>query len=82
MGHFDTHFDHGCCVALILLVSFWPDHLSSAGLARIARREGGSKVAWEVAIFWVLGNFPQAVGVLEFWRKHLWGGNVKIIEYK
>ena len=72
-------------MAAALLLSFWCLFgliIYPLQTARIARREGGSKVAWEVAIFWVLGIFPQAVGVLEFWRKHLWDGNVKIIEYK
>ncbi|MEX0279099.1 MAG: glycosyltransferase family 2 protein [Ruegeria sp.] len=50
---------------------------------RIARRDGLSQqMAWERAFFLVLGNFPETMGVFEFYLRRLRGKPAGIIEYK
>jgi GT2 family glycosyltransferase len=50
---------------------------------RLARRGGiGRKTSWERALFLVLGNFPEAFGVLEYHWRRLVKRPAGIIEYK
>jgi GT2 family glycosyltransferase len=54
-----------------------------AQVLRLARRGGaGRRVAWEAAVFSVLGKFPEAVGALEYRLARLRGGRRELIEYK
>ncbi len=54
-----------------------------AQVIRIARRSGLTKrTAWEYAFFLVLGNFPEAMGILEFHLRRWRGRPAGIIEYK
>jgi glycosyltransferase involved in cell wall biosynthesis len=49
---------------------------------RLALRDGGTRSAWERALFLTLGKFAEAQGVLEYhWRKRQ-GGPARLIEYK
>ncbi len=50
---------------------------------RIALRQNpGNRTAWEYAFFLVLGNFPEAMGVLEYQLRQWRGKPAGIIEYK
>ncbi len=52
-------------------------------VARIASRFKPTKrQAWEYAFFLVLGNFPEAVGVLEYHCRKIQGRPTGLIEYK
>ncbi|MBI1173625.1 glycosyltransferase [bacterium] len=72
-------------LALALLVSPWALLLAlayPAQILRLARREGGSRAAWEWALFVTLGKFAEAAGVVEFWGRRLMGSRAGIIEYR
>lgn len=50
---------------------------------RLALRGGiGNRTSWERAFFLVIGNFPEAFGVLEYHWRRLVGKPAGIIEYK
>lgn len=51
-------------------------------LVRLALREGGGKAAWERAFFLVIGKFPEALGVVQYWWGRLSGRRGRLIEYK
>lgn len=53
-----------------------------AQILRLARRYGGTKGAWEQAIFLSLGKFAESAGVMEYWARRLTGRQAGIIEYK
>lgn len=53
-----------------------------AQILRLALRDGGTRAAWERALFLTLGKFAEAQGVLEYhWRQRR-GGPARLIEYK
>ena len=53
-----------------------------AQVLRLALRDGGTRLAWERALFLTLGKFAEAQGVLEYyWRRRL-GSPARLIEYK
>ena len=53
-----------------------------AQVLRLALRDGGTRGAWERALFLTLGKFAEAQGVLEYhWRRRR-GGPAQLIEYK
>ena len=60
---------------LVLLV--WP-----LQMARLARRWGGSRAAWERAVFSVLGKLPEGLGVFGYYLGRLTGRRRRLIEYK
>jgi GT2 family glycosyltransferase len=62
--------------ALLLLLAY------PAQIARLALRDGGSRVAWEQAVLLTLGKFPEAQGALEFFARRLTGRRSGLIEYK
>ncbi len=53
-----------------------------AQVARVALRLGGDLDAWKLAFFLVLGRFPEARGVIEYWLVRLRRGQARLIEYK
>lgn len=61
----------------LLLLLIYP-----AQTLRLARRYGGTRAAWESAIFLTLGKFAETTGVLEYWGRRLTGRQAEIIEYK
>ena len=63
--------------AAFLAVLIYP-----AQILRLAIREGLDRGAWERALFLVLGKFPEAYGVLGYWRDRLMGRRGGLIEYK
>lgn len=65
---------HPAALALMLA---WP-----LQALRLARRWGGDRVAWERAVFTVLGKLPEALGVLGYWTGRLRGRRAGLIEYK
>lgn len=73
-------------VLAVALVSPWALCLGliyPLQVARIARRDAlGRKSAWEHAFFLVLGNFPEALGIVEFHLRQWRGKPAGIIEYK
>lgn len=59
-----------------------PALLYPAQVARVARREGGTRAAWEYAAFLTVGKFAEAQGAIEYhWRRRR-GRPSGIIEYK
>lgn len=79
----------GAGLPLVLLVSAavspwaWALLLAyPAQVVRLARRDGGSRAAWEAALFTVLGRFPEAQGALEFRLNRLRGRKTDLLEYK
>jgi GT2 family glycosyltransferase len=62
--------------ALLLLLAY------PAQILRLARRYGGTRGAWERAIFMTMGKIPEAVGVMEYGGRRLLGRQAGIIEYK
>lgn len=58
---------------LLALLLTWP-----LQILRLWRRDGDPLRA----AFLVLGKIPEALGVLEYWGKHVRGGSQKLIEYK
>lgn len=74
--------------ALILVLAFFQPPALALALVypvqiwRLARRSGYSRAAWEWAAFTVLGKFPEAIGVLSFWRDRMRGRKSGLIEYK
>ncbi len=50
--------------------------------ARIARRAGGGRAAWEWAAFLTLGKIPEALGVAEYRWRRIVGRPAGLIEYK
>jgi GT2 family glycosyltransferase len=62
--------------ALALLLA-WP-----AQVLRLARRWGGTRAAWERALFTVLGKLPEALGALGFYLGRITGQRRGLIEYK
>ncbi|RWR29843.1 glycosyltransferase [Sinirhodobacter populi] len=72
-------------VLLALIVSPWCLLLAliyPAQIARIARRSGGGKAAWEEATLLTLGKFAEGLGVAEFHLRRLTGKRAGLIEYK
>ncbi|MDB6176890.1 glycosyltransferase family 2 protein [Paracoccus sp. Z330] len=75
--------------AIVILAGLFPS-LSAmmaliypAQILRLATRRGLSKrLSWEVAVFTVLGKFPEAMGVLSYWRNRIGGRAGRLIEYK
>ena len=66
---------HPAGAALILA---WP-----AQVLRLALRDGaGRRVAWEYALFTVLGKLPEAIGVVEYHAGRWRGRRRTLIEYK
>jgi len=63
-------------LALVLLLIY------PAQAFRLARRYGGTRMAWERAIFLTLGKFAESLGVLEYWARRLMHRRAGIIEYK
>jgi len=63
-------------LALILLLAY------PAQILRLARRGGGTRAAWEQALFLTIGKFAEAMGVAEYWGRRLLGRRSGIIEYK
>ena len=52
-------------------------------VVRLARRGGlGRRISWERALFLVMGNFPEALGILEYHWRRLVKKPAGIIEYK
>lgn len=62
--------------ALLLLLAY------PAQVARIALRDGGTRAAWESAIFLMLGKFAEVAGVAEYVVGRWSGRRRGIIEYK
>lgn len=72
-------------LALALLVSPWALILALVyplQIARLARRDGGGRFAWERAVLLTLGKFPEAQGALEYYWRRLLGRKSTLIEYK
>jgi GT2 family glycosyltransferase len=75
-------------VVILLMVAFlgpWALCLLlvyPAQILRLARRYGGTRGAWERAVFLVLGKFAEVTGVLEYAIRKLTGYPTGIIEYK
>lgn len=70
---------------LTLLISPWALLLLLAYPAqtlRLAQRYGGTRAAWEQAIFLTIGKFAESAGVVEYWGRRLMGRQAGIIEYK
>lgn len=65
---------HPTALALVLV---WP-----LQAARLARRWGGGRAAWERAAFTVLGKVPESQGVLGYHLGRLTGRRRGLIEYK
>lgn len=63
-------------LALVLLVAY------PLQIFRLARRGGGTRAAWEQAVFLTLGKFAESLGVMEYWARRLIGRQSGIIEYK
>jgi GT2 family glycosyltransferase len=63
--------------AALLLLLAWP-----LQALRLARRWGGGRVAWERALFTVLGKLPEAQGALGFYLGRITGQRRGLIEYK
>jgi len=51
-------------------------------IARIARKGGGDRAAWERATFLLIGKFAEARGVVEYHLNALGGRRARLIEYK
>ena len=75
--------------AAILLTAFLLGSWALLGLLaypmqilRLTLRNGGTRVAWERAVFLTLGKFAETQGILEYhWRQRR-GGPSRLIEYK
>lgn len=61
----------------LLLFAIYP-----VQVARIARRGGNDRAAWEEAALLTLGKFAEGLGVLEFHLRRLGGRRSGLIEYK
>ena len=53
-----------------------------AQILRLARRYGGTRAAWERAVFLLLGKFAEVTGIVEYATRQLTGRRAGIIEYK
>ena len=62
--------------ALLLLLAY------PTQILRLARRYGGTRAAWEQAIFLTIGKFAECAGVVEYWGRRLMRRQAGIIEYK
>lgn len=51
-------------------------------IARIARRDGGTPEAWQLATSFVIAKFAQALGALEYWSGVVRKKRAELIEYK
>lgn len=52
-------------------------------VARLAMRGNRSRRAnWWIALFLVLGKFPELLGQMQFWARRIAGGRPRLIEYK
>lgn len=59
-----------------------PALLYPVQVARVARRDGGTRAAWEYALFLMIGKFAEAQGAIEYhWRRKR-GRPAAIMEYK
>lgn len=63
--------------AFLLLLAAYP-----LQIARIARREGGGRLAWLYAAFALLAKFPEMQGVTQYALNRLMGRRQRLIEYK
>lgn len=63
--------------ALLLILLIYP-----VQIARLARRRGGDRFAWEWAFFNTIGKFAEAVGVLRYHWGRLTQKRQRLIEYK
>ncbi|MBC7138849.1 MAG: glycosyltransferase [Defluviimonas sp.] len=61
----------------LLLVALYP-----AQVARLARRDGGTRFAWEKAILLTASKFAETAGILEYRWRRLMGRPSGLIEYK
>ena len=75
-------------MVIVVLGSFVDPWLFLCGLvypiqiARSALHNGGTKVAWQRALFLTLGKFPEALGALTFYKGRFLRKRSKLIEYK
>lgn len=53
-----------------------------AQVARLARRKGGSKLAWQESTVLTLGKFAEARGIVEYYTNRWRGRSRGLIEYK
>lgn len=51
-------------------------------IIRLALRSGNHREDWEEALFLTIGKFPEVVGILEFWGRHITRRPTAAIEYK
>lgn len=65
------------CPWFLLLFAIYP-----LQIARLARRSGGGRAAWEDATLLTLSKFAEGLGVLEFHLRRLGGRRAGLIEYK
>ncbi|MEL6681409.1 MAG: glycosyltransferase [Pseudomonadota bacterium] len=75
--------------ALVLLggillgpVVLWALMVYPLQIARLAIREGGSRFAWEQAVFLTLGKFAESRGILDYFSRRWRGQKTELIEYK
>ncbi|MFC3060253.1 glycosyltransferase [Paenirhodobacter populi] len=72
-------------VVLALIVSPWLLALFAiypVQIARLARRGGNNRAAWENATLLTLAKFAEALGIAEFHLRRLTGKRAGLIEYK
>jgi GT2 family glycosyltransferase len=63
--------------ALLLFLAY------PAQVVRLAWRDGpGRRASWEMALFSVMGKFPEAQGILDFHRSRWRGRKTRLLEYK
>lgn len=53
-----------------------------AQIARLALQGGATKVAWQSALFFTLGKFPEALGALAYYKGRFLRKRSTLIEYK
>ena len=75
-------------MVIVVLGSFVDPWLFLCGLvypiqiARSALHNGGTKVAWQSALFLTLGKFSEALGALTFYKGRFLRKRSTLIEYK
>ena len=69
-------------LVLIGSAGFWLLLAYPAQVIRLALRGGGSRGAWEQALFGTLGKFAETAGVVEYLMRRWRGQTARIIEYK
>ncbi len=78
------------CGLIFDLRILWGLCIPAAGYAQLMlrgfmqqKKQGrNTRLASLVAIFWLLGKFPEAIGVIQFWKNHVRGRRTALIEYK